>query len=102
MAIVPNNCYKLYLMSHHFSNTSHKQKRTYDNFKSALLECNKYNSKIDNLGTKKKVPYLCKICDKVHIGSDYKNIITFKVREEALKKVNEIISQSILVKKIVL
>jgi 3',5'-cyclic AMP phosphodiesterase CpdA len=73
-------------MSHHFSNTSHKQKRTYDNFKSALLECNKYNSKIDNLGTKKKVPYLCKICDKVHIGSDYKNIITFKVQEEALKK----------------
>lgn len=39
---------------------------------------------------------------KVHIGSHNKKLITFKVQEDALKKVNEIISQSILVKTIVL
>ena len=97
-----SHCYKLYLMSHHFSNSSHKQKRTYDNFQSALLECNKWNSRKENIGGQRKVPYPCKICGKVHIGSHNKKIITFKVQEEALKKVNEIISQSILVKTIAL
>ena len=73
-------------MNNHFSKSSHKQKVPYDNFKSAILDCNKYNSKIDNIGKKKWVAYRCKICDKVHVGNDYKKIITFKVQEDALKK----------------
>jgi hypothetical protein len=87
---------------HHFRNDTHKQKISYDNFKSAQLDCNKFNSKIDNLGKKKRVAYRCKVCDKVHVGSDYKKIITFKIQEEAMNKVNEIINNSILVKRIVL
>ena len=87
-------------MSHHFSNSSHKEKIPYDNFKSAILNCNKYNSKIANIGKKKRVPYLCKICQKVHIGSDFKKIITFKVQENALNKVNKTISKSVLINRI--
>ena len=87
-------------MAHHFSNNSHNQKRTYDNFQSAWLECNKWNSRKENIGDSKKVPYKCKMCNKVHMGSHNKKIITFKVQEEALQKVNEIISKSILISKI--
>lgn len=42
---------------HHFCNKTQKQKLCFDNFKSAQVECNKYNSKIDNLGKKKRVAY---------------------------------------------
>lgn len=87
-------------MNKHFSNSNNKEKIPYDNFQSAELECNKYNSNIENLGKKKRTPYLCKICNKVHIGSDFKKIITFQVQENALKKVNESISKNILIKKI--
>lgn len=87
-------------MNKHFSNHNNKEKVFYDNFKSAELECNKYNSNIQNLGKKKRVSYLCKICNKVHIGSDFKKIITFEVQENALNKLNQSISKNILIKKI--
>ena len=87
-------------MNKHFSNSNNKEKVSYDNFQSAELECNKYNSNIENLGKKKRISYLCKICNKIHIGSDFKKIITFQVQKNSLKKVNESISKNILIKKI--
>lgn len=86
-------------MSHHFANSNHKEKRTYDNFKSAWLECNKYNSKIENLGKKSRNPYHCKICDKIHVGTSTKTL-SFKIQERALKAIEESISNFILVGKI--
>jgi len=86
-------------MASHVNDKNHI-KIKYDNFQSALLQCNKHNGKVENLGKRKMVPYLCKICNKVHTGHHSKKIITFKVQESALKKINDVLSISILIKKI--
>lgn len=86
-------------MSHHFANSNHKEKRAYDNFKSAWIECNKYNSKIENLGKKSRNPYSCKICNKIHVGSSSK-ILSISLQEKAFKFVEESINNMILVDKI--
>lgn len=73
-------------------NINHARKRTYNNFESAKLESNKYNSNRDNLGKKRRNPYICKICGEVHIAKDNKKTITFTVREKALNQINEYIN----------
>lgn len=94
-------CYKTYFMGHHFNNKEGKQKKSYDNFKSAKLDCDKYNSKIENLGKIMRVTYLCKICDKVHITNDYhKKIINFNVQEKAKKSIEKLLSNSLLINRI--
>jgi hypothetical protein len=88
-------------MGHHFNSKEGKLKKSYDNFKSAKLECDKYNSKIDNLGRIMRVPYLCKICDKVHITNDYhKKIITFNIQENAKIRIEQFLNNSVLIKRI--
>lgn len=74
------------------SNINHAQRKTYHTFESAQLECNKYNSNSDNLGKRRKNPYLCKICGEFHRGKDNKKTITFTVREKALSQINEYIN----------
>lgn len=88
-------------MAHHF-NEKGNVKKSFDNFKSAMMECNKYNSNIDNLGKPARYPYRCKICDKVHISHYIKKIITFNIRDKALLKLNEQLNNNILIKKITL
>jgi hypothetical protein len=78
-------------MGDHFSSKTHKEKISCDNFKSAKLEVNKYNSNMLNL---------CKICNKIHIGTDSRNVITFKLRNLAFEKLNKTISNFILIKKL--
>lgn len=86
-------------MAHHF-NEKGSLKKDFDNFRSAKLECNKYNSKVENLGKKKKVPYKCRICKKVHIGEDNKKTLTLNVRDKAFEQLNSALNKSILIKKI--
>ena len=86
----------------HFCNKTQKQKMHFDNIKSAKVECNKYNSKVQNLGKKKLVAYHCSICNKFHIGSDYEKTITLDVQKAAMSKVNEIIKNTILINRIII
>jgi hypothetical protein len=86
-------------MSSHINDNNHI-KIGYDNFASALIACYKHNSKLDNLGKRKMIPYKCKICNKIHTGRDSKKIITFNVRAKAIIKINECVNKSILIKQI--
>jgi len=88
-------------MAHHFNSKEGKPKQAFDNFKSAKLTCDNYNCRNENLGKVMRVPYLCKVCEKIHITNDYhKKIITFSVQDKAKKRVEESLSNLVLIKRI--
>lgn len=88
-------------MGHHFNSKAGKQKIQYDNFERAQLECDKYNSRKENLGKIIRVPYLCKICNKFHITNDYhKKKITFNIQDKSKKRIKDVLSNLVLVKRI--
>ena len=86
-------------MHKHF-NKNGTTKKHYDNYSSAFVDCNKHNSKLENLYTLKFQPYVCDICNKIHVGTYYKSKITRKVYEKAKRDKEKIFNKSILIGRI--